>query len=66
MNTATVVRLPERKTVDVEDTWDLSKLFANDDAWETGFNDLKAAFAGSKNSKGDCRKCRDAAGIAGL
>ena len=30
----TVVRLPERSEVDVNDTWDLSSLFPSDDAWE--------------------------------
>ena len=30
----TVVRLPERSEVDVNDTWDLGSLFPSDDAWE--------------------------------
>ena len=32
-----VIRLSDRKDVPESDTWDLSKLFADDDAWEVSF-----------------------------
>ena len=41
MSSATVVRLPERSEVKIEDTWDLSKLFADDSAWETAFTEFE-------------------------
>ncbi len=34
--------LPERKDVSAEDRWDLSPLFASEDAWEAGLAEMKA------------------------
>ena len=39
---STVVRLPERSEVDVNDTWDLSSLFPNDEARETALAELES------------------------
>ena len=36
----TVVRLPERADVDVNDTWDLGSLFPSDEAWETALTEF--------------------------
>ena len=52
MTSATVVRLPERTEVEVNDTWDLSKLFADDDAWETAFNEFEGMVPGYEKFKG--------------
>ena len=40
-NMNTVVRLPERSEVDVNDTWDLGSLFPNDDAWEKALEEFE-------------------------
>jgi oligoendopeptidase F len=48
MTSATVVKLPERSEVNEADTWDLSKLFANDSGWDTAFNEFEA----TRNSAG--------------
>jgi len=37
----TVVRLPERSEVDVNDTWDLGSLFPNDDAWGKALDEFE-------------------------
>ena len=52
MTSATVVRLPERSEVKTEDTWDLSKLFADDAAWETTFDEFEAMIAGFEKFQG--------------
>ncbi len=52
MNTATIVRLPERKDVKVADTWDLSKLFSDDNAWETAFHEFESRIPGFEKFKG--------------
>jgi oligoendopeptidase F len=41
-----IKRLPERSEVKTEDTWDLSALFPNDDAWEKAFNEFEAMIPG--------------------
>lgn len=41
-----VVRLPQRSEVKESDTWDLAKLFENDDAWEVGFQKFDAMISG--------------------
>ncbi len=46
MSTATVVKLPERSEIKTEDTWDLAKLFADDDAWEAAFNEYEQRIPG--------------------
>lgn len=52
MNTATIVRLPERADVNIDDTWDLSKLFADNDAWETAFQEFEKRIPGFQKFKG--------------
>jgi len=37
----TVVRLPERSEVDVNDTWDLGSLFPNDEAWGKALDEFE-------------------------
>ncbi len=66
MTSATVVKLPERSEVNEADTWDLSKLFANDSGWDTAFNEFEemisgyAQFRGTlANSPADLAKCLD-------
>ena len=52
MTSATVVKLPERSEVKPEDTWDLSKLFADDDAWEKSFDEFEGMISGFEKYKG--------------
>ena len=47
-----VQRLPERKDVDQTDTWDLSKLFATDDEWESSFKELEGMVGGYEQFRG--------------
>ena len=41
-----------RKGLRLEDTWDLSTIFPNDDAWEKAYTDLEAAIAKAAPYKG--------------
>jgi oligoendopeptidase F len=52
MTTATVIRLPERSEVKESDTWDLSKLFPNDDAWEQAFKEFEEKISGYAKFRG--------------
>jgi len=52
MTSATVVKLPERSEVKPEDTWDLSKLYADDAAWETSFNEFEKMIDGFAQYQG--------------
>jgi oligoendopeptidase F len=52
MNTATIVRLPARKDVNINDTWDLSRLFPDDDAWEIAFKEFESRIPGFEKFKG--------------
>ena len=52
MTTATVIRLPERSEVNESDTWDLSKLFQNDDQWEQAFNEFEEKISGYEKFRG--------------
>ncbi|MEM7457388.1 MAG: oligoendopeptidase F [Planctomycetota bacterium] len=52
MTAATAIKLPERNTVPVEDTWDLSKLFSSDAEWETAFEAFEAKVPGFAEFKG--------------
>jgi oligoendopeptidase F len=52
MSTATVTRLPKRSEVNVEDTWDLSKLFPDNEAWEVAFNEFESQIDGYEKFKG--------------
>ena len=49
---STVISLPPRSEVKTEDTWDLSKLFADDAAWEVGLQELEARTPGYEDFKG--------------
>ncbi|QEG24519.1 oligoendopeptidase F [Mariniblastus fucicola] len=48
----TVVRLPERSEVDINDTWDLGSLFPNDEAWETALEKFKSMTPGYEEFRG--------------
>ncbi len=52
MSSATVIRLPERSEVKESDTWDLTKLFANDEAWDEAFKKLEAMIPEFEKYKG--------------
>ena len=52
MTTATVIQLPERSEVNESDTWDLSKLFANDDDWDQAFNEFEEKISGYAQFRG--------------
>jgi oligoendopeptidase F len=52
MSTATITKLPPRSEVNPADTWDLSKLFATDDDWETAFKEFEALVPGYKQFQG--------------
>lgn len=43
---------PARTAVAVADTWDLSRLFPDDTAWEVAFNQWQAMFAGYADHRG--------------
>ena len=47
-----VIRLPERKDVKVEDTWDLASLFASEEDWETGFSEFETKLGGYQDYQG--------------
>ena len=47
-----VKRLPDRKDVAEGDTWDLSKLFADDEAWEESFTQWGSMIGGFEKFKG--------------
>ena len=44
--------LPKRSQVKAADTWDLSSLFADDDAWETAFKKFEKLAAGYEKFRG--------------
>ena len=52
MSSATVIRLPERSEVKESDTWDLTKLFANDEVWDEAFNQFEAMIPEYEKFKG--------------
>jgi oligoendopeptidase F len=47
-----VVRLPKRDQVKPENTWDLSGLYPNDQAWEVDFKKLDGLIAGYAKFQG--------------
>ena len=49
---STVVSLPPRSEVNVEDTWDLSKLFDTDEQWETALKELEDRIPGYADFQG--------------
>ena len=52
MSTATITKLPPRSEINPADTWDLSKLFATDEDWETAFKEFEALIPGYEPFKG--------------
>ncbi|MCA9175950.1 MAG: oligoendopeptidase F [Planctomycetales bacterium] len=42
----TTISLPARSEVPVNDTWDLSSLYPNEEAWEAGLRELESRIAG--------------------
>lgn len=47
-----VIKLPERSQVKSADTWDLSSLFADDQAWEVAFLEMEKKVAGYEAFRG--------------
>ncbi|MCP4812746.1 MAG: oligoendopeptidase F family protein, partial [Planctomycetaceae bacterium] len=47
-----IKRLPARSEVAEADTWDLSKLFASDQDWETGFQEWESRIDGYASFRG--------------
>ena len=47
-----VKRLPPRSAVKTADTWDLTSLFANDDAWEKAFSQWEKQITGYEKFRG--------------
>ena len=47
-----VIRLPQRSEVLEADTWDLSRLFENDDQWESSFQEFEGMIAGYQEFQG--------------
>ena len=52
MTSATVVKLPKRSEVNEADTWDLTKLFANDDGWDKAFKEFETMISGYAQFRG--------------
>ncbi len=53
-------RLPKRTDIKSDDTWDLSKLFADDDAWEKAFKQCEKRIAGFDKFRGTLGDSADA------
>ncbi|MDE0736311.1 MAG: oligoendopeptidase F, partial [Pirellulaceae bacterium] len=47
-----VIRLPERKDVKTEDTWDLGSLFEDESGWEAGFLEFEQQLEGYQAYEG--------------
>jgi oligoendopeptidase F len=52
IDTPAVVQLPVRSQVKLEDTWDLSGLFVNDERWEESFQEYQQLLSGYQAFKG--------------
>ena len=50
--TAAVKSLPARSEIPVEDTWRLEDIFANDQEWESEFQEVKNQISGIKEFEG--------------
>lgn len=51
-NESAVKKLPGRSEVATEDTWRLEDIFANDEAWEEEFNEVKEQLSGVQEFQG--------------
>ncbi len=49
---STVISLPPRSEVNIEDTWDLTGLFSSDEDWESGLEELEARIPGYDEFRG--------------
>ncbi len=49
---STVISLPPRSEINIDDTWDLSKLFGDDQQWESSLEQLEGRIAGYEEFKG--------------
>ena len=47
-----VISLPLRSEVNIEDTWDLDGLFASDESWEEGLEQLESRISGYEEFRG--------------
>ncbi|MBZ0186636.1 MAG: oligoendopeptidase F [Candidatus Obscuribacterales bacterium] len=56
MSTETITGLPSRSEVPVEKTWDLTKIYATDDAWEADFKAVVEMLPGLASYKGRLRR----------
>ena len=54
--TAAVKALPARSEISVEDTWRLEDIFANDQEWESEFQEVKNQISGIKDLKANWEK----------
>ena len=52
MSAETVIRLPERSEVKESDTWDLTRLFADDAQWQTAFEEIEIQIQGYEKFRG--------------
>jgi oligoendopeptidase F len=60
MSTAAVKSIPTRKEIPVEDTWDLTRLYEDDQAWEKDFKKLESLIPGYPERKGTLGKSAEA------
>lgn len=47
-----ITKLPKRQEVNLNDTWDLSRLFESDEQWETSFKEFERSVSGYEPFKG--------------
>ncbi len=62
MASTKIQKLPARDEVDLADTWDLSSLFADDEAWEAAFRKWERRISGFERFRG--KLGQDAASLA--
>jgi oligoendopeptidase F len=58
-NESAVKKLPARSEVATEDTWSLEGIFANDDAWEKEFSEVKGLLPGVQEFQGKLGESAD-------
>ena len=54
-----VISLPKRSEINIEDTWDLSKLFVDDDGWESAFQEFESRIPGFEKFRGTLGESAD-------